>query len=600
MATAKTETAEKVVSETPHRSKIAVLLPYIIALVAQLPLLLYYFSTLWGRPHYQFFPFALLMVAVFAYLRWPRSYREPFFRRRTSTILFYGGIVFGIAAAMFSEAWFSAASMVMLLTSLLARTKDGEVPGKSLIVLGLPLLIILMPPNNLDFRLITDLQQGSARISSWYLDLLNFKHYSPGTTLNFPDQDYGVERACSGVQSFFTLLFCTAFLVISLRRPWYRAILLLLSTAFWAVFLNSIRILTIPIADIVFDVNLKDGLPHDLLGYSALLIAILMILSTDQLLEFMFGRSSARVDDEKRPGWFESRVLRRSSMEGPRIRNYKPVTSSFVRAGLACSLVVLALGSMQFIDFVRSMNQPSKRIRAFSTDVIIDLDEKALPQVVETKSDEEDANAVTWTWTKTKYDRVDRTRGSDFGQRSDSWLYRSNTGLQPKASLDQTFPGWHELTTCYRNIGWKINPGARIKQSAPLSMADGETVDWSYIECDMVDPTTGQRGYLLFCFSDADGQPFDAPIEWGSLRSFFERAKNRLFHSLRASLFRGEAYQMQVFVWHPVELSQTNKEEIRSQFLKLREDMRLALLRYGDDENLADPADVPDSTNDQD
>jgi len=604
MSTASAKPATDALKSNDSKGHFSVLLPYIIALAAQAPLLLYYFATLWARPHYGFFPFALVMVGVFAYLRWPKGFKEPFFSRKLSNVLFAAGIVFGIAAAMFSYAWFSGASMVLLMASLFARTKDAEVPGKSLIVLCLPLLIILMPPNNLDSWVITKLQMVSAEISSLYLDLLNFKHYSPGTVLNFPGQNYGVEQACSGVQSFFTLLFCTSFLIVSMRRPWFRAIPLLISAAFWAVFMNSIRILTIPIADIVFNVSLIDGLAHDILGYTAMLIAVLMILSTDQLLEFLFGRSGNRASDEQGTGWFGRTLGSRNADDqaNPDLRNFKPVSAGFKRLALVGSIIVLALGSMQFLDVVKSMSQPGKAIRAFSSNVIVDVDKEALPEMVEStfvasnSNDSADPLASSnpetrkFTWQQVKYDREDRKRGSDFGQRSDSWFYGSRTGMIAQASLDQTFPGWHELIVCYRNQGWKVNPGARVKKEVEFVNEDGEAVSWPYIECEMTDPTTGQRGLLLFSFCDATGTPFEAPLEWGSIRSFYERAKNRLFHSLRATLFRGEAYQMQVFVVGASDFRQDQKEEVRSQFLVVRKHMRSALLKYGKEGEAADSA----------
>lgn len=561
------------------RRKRLVLLPYLIALAALSPLLVYYFSLLWGRPHYQFFPFALILVAVFGYLRWPKHLEEPFFSRKLSTFLFWTGILFGIAATVFSEAWFAAAAAVMLLTSLFARTRDGEVAGSTLISLGLPLLVILMPPNNLDFRVITTLQQTSAQVSSLYLDMLNFKHHSPGTTLNFPDQNYEVERACSGVQSFFTLLFCTSFLIISLRRPFWRGLLLLISAGFWAVFMNSIRILTIPVADQLFDINLTEGIPHDILGYVAMLIAVLLILSTDQLFEFLIGRSGNSMADEKptRKWLPTTKKSTDSEVAADQPTKFKPISLASQRFAIAGAIVVLLLGSLQFYDFARSLGQSDLRVRAFSRNVVVDLDENALPKSVKTSVD-----GKPFDWSKIGYERTDRTIGSDFGQRSDSWAFRSRSGELVKASLDQTFPGWHELTTCYKNVGWKINPGARIKKSAEFETSDGSKEDWSYIECDMVDPTTGQHGYLLFSFTDAMGEPIAAPIEWGNLRSFYERAKNRLFHSLRASLFRGEAYQMQVFVPSQRKLSLDQKEEIRSQYLAIREAMRASLIKYRD------------------
>ena len=137
MATAATSPAELKETKSGHAAINRVTLPYIIAIVAQLPLLLYYFSTLWARPHYQFFPFAIIMVVAFAVIRWPRNLDEPFFRRRFSVVLFWIAIVFGVAGALFATAWLSAASMIMLMTSLFAMTKDGEMAGKSLLVLSL-------------------------------------------------------------------------------------------------------------------------------------------------------------------------------------------------------------------------------------------------------------------------------------------------------------------------------------------------------------------------------------------------------------------------------------------------------------------------------
>ena len=561
----------------------SIFLPYIIAIIAQAPLLLWYFSKLWRQPHYQFFPFALLMVGVYAYLRWPRNISQPFIERRSSKILFWVGVVFGIAGALFAHDWFCAASLVALLTSLFAMTRDGEEHGKTLFVLGLPLLSILMLPNNYDRSLITFLQHCSADVSSSYLDLLNFKHYSPGTTLNFPARNYDVERACSGVQSFFLLMFCATWMIVSLRRHWFRGILLLLAAGFWAVFMNSIRILAIPIADIMFGIDIGSGLAHDILGYTAMLIAIGLILSTDQLLEFLFGRNQT-VEDERQANWFQRKVLRKSSTPRPEetLDKRTPVGSWFRTSTMIGAVVLCGFGILQFIDFARSMGQSNLQIRVFSSNVIIDLEDEAMPTEIKSQGEE-----VTFHWTKLKYDRKDRTRGSDFGQRSDSWFYRSRNSasrLACQASLDQTFPGWHELTACYLSKGWTIKPGARVKKEATLTTEDGDELKWSYIEVEMVQPITSQQALLLFSFTDAAGVPFDAPIEWGKLRYYYEAAKNRLLHSVRAKLFRGEAYQMQVFAVGPTEFSSLQKEEIRSQYLQIRSEMRNAVLKYGDED----------------
>lgn len=552
------------------RSSLMVAIPYVIAIVAQTPLLLFYFSSLWIRPHYQFFPIALVMVAAFAWIRWPRNEPDPFFASKFSSILYWIGIVFGIAGALFAHGWFSAVSMTLLIASLFARTRDGEFPNRTLIGVSLPLFVIISLPNNLDYRLITWLQLISSRLSSSYLDLLGFMHYAPGTTLNFPDQAYEVERACSGVQSFFTLVFCSTFIVVSLRRRWVRGSLLILSAIFWAILMNSVRIMIIPIAQSLFGLDLKEGVPHELLGYAVMLFAFAMLLSTDQLLEYFFGRRDIEAIGTRRtPGLFG----RKADNDEPVERS--PVTPLFQKALMGGAALMLVLGIFQTSDVVRSLNN-RKKVRFFDTNQIIDIEAGCIPESIVSSS-----GGTDYEWKNIRHERSDRTRGSDLGQRSDSWTFVSRTGLACQVSLDQPFPGWHELTTCYQNVGWKV-ASLRRKYSEPITLENGETVEWTYVEIGLEQVDSQQHGWLMFCFCDSNGEPVEAPIEWDGITSFIERAKNRLSYRIRSNLFRGQSYQMQVFVSTLKPLADEQKEEIRNQFFEIRKQLRSCLLKYNE------------------
>jgi exosortase len=548
---------------------VMILLPYLVAIVAQLPLLLPYFSSLWMRPHYQFFPIALLMVAAFAWIRWPRKEADPVFASQFSAILFWIAIGFGLLGTVFAEGWFSAVSMSLLLTSLFARTRDGEFPNRSLIAVALPLFVIISLPNNLDFRLITWLQLVSSQLSSAYLDLLGFRHYAPGTTLNFPDQSYEVERACSGVQSFFTLVFCATFIIVSFRRGVIRGIVLILSATFWAILMNSVRIMIIPIAQSLFQLDLKEGLPHELLGYGVMLFACAMLLSTDQLIEYLFGRR-----DIDSLGTTRSRFsfLRFGKDNDEVVR--QPVTPLFRKSLLAGAVLMLVFGAFQLSDVVRSLRHPEYRVRFFDSNQIIDVAADCLPTTIESTAD-----GKNYEWRSIRHEREDRTRGSDLGQRSDLWTFVSRTGMAAQISLDQPFPGWHELTTCYKNVGWQI-ASMRRKFSEPITMENGETAEWTYVEVGLENTDSLQHGWLMFCFCDRNGEPVEAPIEWDGLRSFIERAKNRLSYRIRSNLFRGQSYQMQVFVPSLKPLNEEQKEEVRNQFFEIRKMLRSALLKY--------------------
>ena len=58
------------------------------------------------------------------------------------------------------------------------------------------------------------------------------------------------------------------FLLLSLIG--FRAAALVLSAVFWALFMNTMRIMLIPLAKHFIDLDLSHGILHELLGYLAL------------------------------------------------------------------------------------------------------------------------------------------------------------------------------------------------------------------------------------------------------------------------------------------------------------------------------------------
>ena len=116
-------------------------------------------------------------------------------------------------------------------------------------------------------------------------------------------------------------------------------------------------------------------------------------------------------------------------------------------------------------------------------------------------------------------------------------------------------------------------PGGRKRVDAETG--DGQS--WPYIEAEFR-KDTGERGYLVFSHFDAFGEPFDAPRNWGSLNSFFIRASNRISSRIRGRLFRGEAYQTQVFVRTYGPIDDDLKEEIATRYLRIREELRQKFL----------------------
>ena len=602
---------------------IKIFLPYALAVLVQLPMLILYFRALWTRPHYQPFSIAILATIALALYRWPFGQSQPFHRSITSDILLVMGFGSAFLGMLFVEPWFAAFSVMLLISSLFARTVDRE-KITTLWPCSLPLYVYLVLPQGMDTRLITTLQQYSAVYTSQLLDLVGLGHHMDGTVINVPSmKEYGIEQACSGVQSFFTLLLVSVVFIVMSRRLnvptfgiamlsilaaitcfilrmvlfstgflneaflivgigfllWtamgFRAAALILSAIFWAVFMNTIRILLIPLSDYFLQFDLATGFWHDILGYGSLALGILMLFSTDQFLLFLFGPVEETSGESGPFGRlitkFWNGILagdqtpdenegRRKKRSGRRAITKTGKTLIWTLAGF-----IIAFGLWEFVDVQRSYRSDLK-IRFFDDDTLVDFEQDDIPEWVD-------------SWKRIKYETQDRSTGSDLGQRSDVWQF-ANTGsasgsqsysYSAVASLDQTFPGWHELTTCYKNTGWKLVSRKRHSPSH-VTGEKGDDEDWPYIEATF--ERRGEKGYLLFSHFDAFGKGMEAPASWGTINSFFIRARNRLSHRIRAQLFQGEAYQTQVFLTTYSDFNDAFKKEIGNRYLTIRGQMR--------------------------
>jgi exosortase len=547
-----------------------VVIPHVLCVVALLPYLLLYFTQLMRmRPHYQFVPFALAATGAAIYMRWPRGQAHPFRSSRLANAFFIAGCLFGCGAVLFSWPRFAAIGAFSFVTSFCARTIDGET-GKTMLSATLPMWIGLTLPFNLDFSLITWLQVFSARAASHALDLLGYHHHLAGTVLNFPERDYGIAEACSGVQSFFTLLFLTSVFVVFLHRPWFRSLLLLASALFWAILMNAVRILIIPVVHSGFGIDLSSGLKHEILGYAVLIIGGLLVLSTDQFLTFLFGPVEATTIDSStdavgKVARFWNRIIAGSEAAGAKARSKLPsrATRWMISAGAALMLVIGTLS----IGTAWQMLTSGYLVRFFKDVQLVALDQNDLPKEIE------DWRWIRETENSKPYLSIIREASSDLGLRSDQWIYQVGQ-TEAIVALDQPFAGWHELTTCYQNNGWNLVTQGRAYKEA--NDKDGKS--WPYIQVDL-DRPTGEKAFLLFSFFDALGEPFEAPTDWGTINKFLIRVRNRLSPEVRARLFESESYQVQLFVRSSRLLTDEERETVRSRFLEIRELLRQAYLK---------------------
>ena len=547
-------------------------LPYAIAILVQLPMLLLYFRNLAiEKPHYQTAPIAFLATLVIAYYRWPKGAHMPFHRSVLGDLLLVLGVVFAIVCVLSIWPAAAAGSIMLLIASLLARTVDKETL-KSLWPASLPMFVFLTLPADTDVQLITWLQRVSAFWTSRLLDLYGMGHYMNGTVIQVPGREhYGIEAACSGVQSFFTLMFIAMLFIVVHRRPFFRSALLISSAVFWALFMNTIRIFLIPVLD-QFDIDVAHGFPHAVLGWATLAVGVLLLLSTDQFITFLFGPVDAEIG---KSGPFGNLITKAwnglvsgqgqdgEGKKRKKKKSRKPITNAgkFVIWTL-CGVFALS-GLWSSIDVARGFTTAEDHVSFFDSKAMRSFEKGDLPEKIDQWTAIEDSHAIEI-----------RKRGSDIGNRSDQWKFKGSN-FSALISLDQPFPGWHELTSCYRNTGWELVSRKRIGDPLEADTDDSGAARWPYVVAEFK-RETGERAFLVFALFNSVGEPVIPPAEWSRMSAWvYQGIQNRVSNRVRASLFDKSTYQVQAFVTsYGNGLEDAAEQEIETHFLKIREILR--------------------------
>ncbi|MEO8269888.1 MAG: exosortase U [Aureliella sp.] len=535
------------------------------AVLATLPYTLIYLLNLWSLPHYQFFPLLLVGTAVLGYQRWGTTHQGHWSLRVLRLGLLATGVGGTVCATLFASPWMGFFGFVFCLAAWLGYRRDAETRG-SLMYLALPMLLIWQPPYNTvltaDSILIQSLQSVSAKLSSQWLDISGYAHHQPGTILEFAGRSFGVAEACSGIQSLFAVLCFGALLIVYLRRPPLHALLLLATCPCWALLMNTIRITAIPIAHALFGLDLSHGVLHDVLGYCTMGLAILLLISSDELLlkvgEFLprwlrlLGSEYIRSDAKPRhsetakssePKLGELKLDTATNTQGDSIRLAWPRALVLAPALL---LFAFCFG-IQAYDASESWGKQRHVIDFFRDEPLIELAAGDAPQQCA-------------GWKQTKYAQEIRARGNDdLGERSDLWFYSTTFGLAT-VSFDQMFPGWHELTRCYRNAGWTPDKRTVIEAQD----ADG----WPIVIVEMT--RNNEYGYLVFSLVDRSGKPLQPPGEYSYWTILQERIRARLTPAVRGALFSTVAYQMQAFVSSYAPLPDAAQAEVLDQFKTMR------------------------------
>jgi len=563
--------------------------------LAASPLAAYYLWQLWDRPHYQFFP---LYLAALAALTWRRlsevsaenqephlpdsaanefgpgnsepavSWRLPPAQRAahiSARLLLCGELAALLAAVILFSPWLGYVALLLGLGSLAVRLTGSATGGKLRAVWALAWFLV-SPPFGLDLWLVQELQGITALSSSRLLDYFGYRHLLEGNVLEFAGRQLFVEEACSGVQSLFSLTAVVLLFCVWKRRSWPQSILLVAAAMLWALVANTLRVTIIGAIYALTGFDLSSGWPHELMGYVLLALSIVLLLSTDELVVYVFGeiivphgrwprnpltccwnRWVANVSPDvfvPVTNTMDDSLPQLSPIAGPR-----PV--------LACLFGVLAV--LQLVGLAGTAAAALAEVPVPPANFI---PAQTLP-----------VSLGAWRCTESSIEV--RARSSNEGLYSRIWKYSvSAEGRDEQApqftalvSFDYPFAYIHELTKCYTPRGWSIR--SRQIESCGWRKGTGEVCAVEMLKAD------GESAYLLFAEFDRNGR--SVRFSPGTTQWVDERlALNPLVQMYREGASRlalesGTLYQFQVFVPVRVPLTEEQKQDIRTQFAALRE-----------------------------
>jgi exosortase len=487
-----------------------------VVVLAFAPLLQTHAQHLWERPHYQFFPLALLGSLALAWSYW-KAFAAPLMPSGGVPTVAGLAVAWGLLAV--AEIFLSpalAAIAFLVLCAMLIHGVGGIPLCRTLLPAWAFLWITVRPPFGLDNLLVTALQGLASGCSSAILDTLGVLHLPDGNVVEISGRRLFVEEACAGVNSLFSVLACALFLVLWLRRPLLRALVLIAASIGWVVVSNVVRIVVIAVVFDRWGTDLSVGLKHDLLGFACFVLAVVLIWSTDRLLLFVLPRAAAASPPPTSP-----------------VRPVPVMDALRGAAPLMSWPMAVAFGLLFLLHIATYGLAPADAAPVVLASVER-LNRDSLPEQLA-------------GWKQERFQTERRGTLNEYGEHSKIWIYNLEQRTA-SVSLDYPFPMFHVLDLCYINQGWAVERSRDVVGT----IADGEPEFYTEVKLSKAGLRTG---YLLYCECSQGGDFLEH--EGNVLRSSWNRyevainswrqrfARPEESESLKA---RRPAYQFQVFV----------------------------------------------------
>ncbi len=541
------------------------------------PMLVPYLAGMWDFEHYQYFPFVFLAVGFLVHARWDGVFRGP--RGWLGWGMVAAGLLGMVTSLLLPSAWMAGLSFVILALACLDSMSGTD--DRRLIGAGLPLLMLVQLPVGLDRMLILRLQRATTELSSVVLDIATVAHTVSGNVIQLASRELFVAEACSGIQSVFTLAFLACVIVAwNRRRVWLVPVYLVIAVVL-AVAGNVFRVTAIAVASIWWETDLATGWQHELIGYLALGVAALFLLSFDQLVMTLLHPtnigSGEMVHNPLIRGWNYAVAGWRYSGEETGY-GYRPELGGDDARGATepwierLMLGRARLGPLPWYSLLGFAGLIT--LGAVTQAMRVEINRDPQPLIRSGLLVDPTADLIQGEYGVLAVDGHESTRdGSEprLGQNADLWEFQAGEN-EGQLVLSQTYSGWHELCVCYENLQWDLVDREVCDPVWDTPVADeGGT----FVTARFKRPE-GQRGYLLFTAINADGTIPEAPSSWGALGArFFSRLER---HGV---VEQQDLAMLQLWLVTPGKVTPQFLEDVQSDFIEIRTRVAAAIAANG-------------------
>ncbi len=563
------------------------LLVGILPVLALTPLLIYQSASLWSRDHMHFFPLVLLAVGlwVIASLRTATEARDPLRVRSAISLLIVGALLY-VYAVWQHLPWFAHLALLFVFAAW-ALGRLGQHHWASVMGWTALLATTLPWPWGWDQGFSNWLQTSGAWCTARALDALSIPCLQNGSSIESRDLHLIADEICGGLASVYAFGAFAILLGLILHSSFIVGLKTLLLVPLWALLGHFMRLFGILTVQEYLHRDLSSGWDYRLLEIATASLVLLLIWAANRFLtqiyepipvaDAEFGPIFSGLnklfcwpqpdpfdalppaDDYERQRFFASRAERQASQSqrAEFLWSRTPATLWAVRI----VPVVLLLAAVLPLRTLASQGLSSLNFGRPSV---------SLAEVEAIGGPESLPETLDGGWKRVGFHAMQRNPRSRKGEFSLLWAYQSSEG-DFRASIDLPFLGWNDPIEELKLRGWKSG-------TVEIRWADG----WPWGECEL-ENELGGRETLFYCLITRSGQPYtrvpaqllaDQDLESASASGADSPADAAATAEDVEQSVTAVTYQFQLLSESGDELSQAQREALRTQFLQLRQDAR--------------------------